>query len=132
MTLFFNWCQQNIYATSSYGFANSLKSRDMKTAEEKAREYSNSGGIYNEHGERLLYMGYLAGYNEAIRWRDPKELPLIDKIKYPNGNYSDDVICKDIEGTSYIAYYDHDEKKWCFTMEGEDYTIQIAKWRPIE
>jgi hypothetical protein len=43
------------------------------TVEEKAKEYSNSEGIYNEHGERLLYMGYLAGYKEATRWRDPKE-----------------------------------------------------------
>ena len=43
------------------------------TVEEKAKEYSNSKGIYNEHGERLLYMGYLAGYKDATRWRDPKE-----------------------------------------------------------
>jgi hypothetical protein len=45
----------------------------MKTVEEKAKEYSNSEGIYNEHGERLLYMGYLAGYKDATRWRDPEE-----------------------------------------------------------
>lgn len=51
----------------------------MKTVEEKAKEYSNSEGIYNEHGERLLYMGYLAGYKEATRWIDPKiELPEIN------------------------------------------------------
>lgn len=44
--------------------------------EEKAKEYSNSRGLYNEHGERLLYMGYLAGYKEVTRWRDPEvELP---------------------------------------------------------
>ena len=53
----------------------------MKTAEEKAIEYSNSEGIYDEHGETLLHMGYLAGHNEAMRWRDPKEeLPKIEEM----------------------------------------------------
>ena len=47
----------------------------MKTAEEKAERYANE--MYKDAKEwDAWYDGYMGGYNEAMRWRDPKvELP---------------------------------------------------------
>ena len=57
----------------------------MKTAEERAKEYAD--GMYpntdnNDYSRTTAeewdacYDGYVEGYNEAMRWRDPKdELP---------------------------------------------------------
>ncbi len=107
----------------------------MKTIDEKAEEYADRNDLIIEDGEytdRTIINAYLAGYEEAQKWIDPKDdLPEVDKIKYPNGNYSDDVLGEDFEGNSIIIYYNHDEKKWYFTMDGEDYTVHITKWRPI-
>lgn len=105
----------------------------MKTIEEKAEDFADSKERRGCSYYNGLRDGFIEGYKEAMRWRDPKkEFPPIDKIKYPNGNYSTDVLGEDFEGNNIIVYYDHDEKKWYFTMEGEDYTIRIVKWRPIE
>ena len=102
----------------------------------KVEELINSDSLIivdGEYTDGAIRQAYTEGYNEAMRWRDPKEeFPPIDKIKYPNGNYSTDVLGEDFEGNNIIVYYDHDEKKWYFTMEGDDYTIHITKWRPIE
>ena len=44
----------------------------MKTVEEKAARYANE--MYQDENERgAWYDGYIGGYNEAMRWRDPKE-----------------------------------------------------------
>ena len=48
----------------------------MKTAEEKAREASDDYGIDDVQHRTMFASGYLQGYNEAMRFRDPKvELP---------------------------------------------------------
>jgi len=48
----------------------------MKTVEEKAREASNDYGIDDIQHRAMFASGYLQGYAEAMRWRDPKvELP---------------------------------------------------------
>jgi hypothetical protein len=96
------------------------------TVEEKAKEYSNSEGIYNEHGERLLYMGYLAGYKDATRWRDPKqELPDIDEsviVKYRTA--------KNVEKYGIGKYFNLGiGNPW--TIEGST-SRKIIVWRPIE
>lgn len=44
----------------------------MKTAEEKANEYLERVTPLSAP-VNAAYNGYVAGYNEAIRWRDPKE-----------------------------------------------------------
>jgi len=44
----------------------------MKTAEEKAARYANE--MYQDENEwGAWYDGYIGGYNEAMRWRNPKE-----------------------------------------------------------
>lgn len=105
------------------------------TAEEKAREYSNSEGIYNEHGERLLYMGYLAGYNEAIRWRDPKKEPpeqtglVLTKI----GDGVDSVdICRYINGRFKLYYQNQPSDYTDKPIFREDLTECVTGWRPID
>ena len=99
------------------------------TVEEKAKEYSNSEGIYNEHGERLLYMGYLAGYKDATRWRDPKEEPpptprSLGKTMYrvvvtTGGDYDPtlDTVCEypNRGGIYFVVYRD-----------------KVTGWKPIE
>lgn len=45
----------------------------MKTVEEKAREASNDYGIDDIQHRTMFASGYLQGYSEAMRWRDPKE-----------------------------------------------------------
>ena len=113
------------------------------TVEEKAKEYSNSEGIYNEHGERLLYMGYLAGYKDATRWRDPKEeLPEL----LPGCDYSNNVLAQ-VEGFTEtqvmcLVFIPDDEGEWgyawanCYgNINGEaewDDNYKVIGWRPIE
>jgi hypothetical protein len=96
------------------------------TPEEKAKEYSNSKGLYNEHGERLLYMGYLAGYKEVARWRDPKEVlptagePVI--VKYRTA--------KNVEKHGIGKYFNLGiGNPW--TIEGST-GREVIGWRPIE
>ena len=44
----------------------------MKTAEEKAERYANK--MYQDDNEwDAWYYGYVGGYNEAMRWIDPKD-----------------------------------------------------------
>ena len=98
----------------------------MKTAEEKAIEYSNSKGIYDEHGETLLHMGYLAGHNEAMRWRYPKdELPETEKpviVKYRTA--------KNVEKYGIGKYFNLGiGNPW--TIEGST-SRNVIGWRPIE
>lgn len=46
----------------------------MKTAEEKANEYlAEISGNSLGSPINAAYSGFIAGYNEAMRWRDPKE-----------------------------------------------------------
>lgn len=53
----------------------------MKTAEEKAWEASNNYGIDDIQHRTMFASGYLQGYNEAMRWRDPKEeLPKDEQV----------------------------------------------------
>ena len=102
----------------------------MKTAEEKAIEYSNSEGIYDEHGETLLHMGYLAGHNEAMRWRDPKiELPEYYKkveIKIKRDDVVDYVnasLLAEDDGSLFFGDYN-----FVIFIKLKD----VIGWRPIE
>ncbi len=55
----------------------------MGTAEEKAIEYVNKlkFRIEGDSSGKCIYDAYLAGYNEAMRWRDPKEeLPKDEQV----------------------------------------------------
>lgn len=96
------------------------------TVEEKAKEYSNSEGIYSEHGERLLYMGYLAGYKDATRWRDPKE-------ELPESNEMVQIEYRHMmrDGNSY-SHDRYDPKEQTWNIEEIDNEVKVLYWRPIE
>lgn len=106
----------------------------MKTAEEKAKKYADSiiqvvvpgTGVtftvddLNEFAQR----DYLAGYNEAMRWRDPKEEPPINQ----------DIVLVKTDNDCYATAYFHGKVSG-FICYGEDAYIEfgdIIGWRPIE
>lgn len=106
----------------------------MKTAEEKAKKYADSiiqvvvpgTGVtftvddLNEFAQR----DYLAGYNEAIRWRDPKEDPPTNQ----------DIVLVKTDNDCYATAYFHGKASG-FICYGEDAYIEfgdIIGWRPIE
>jgi len=125
----------------------------MKTAEEKAKKYADSiiqvvvtgTGVtftvddLNEFAQR----DYLAGYNEAIRWRDPKEeLPEL----LPNRDYSNNVLAQ-VEGFTEtqvmcLLFVPDDEGGWGYVwgncygdINGEaewDDDYDVVGWKPIE
>lgn len=96
------------------------------TVEEKAREYTLSCECRSDHryDKRSSFEGYLAGYNEAMRWRDPKvDLPESQEI----------VLVKSDNGC-YATAYCHGASG-CFIDYGSDAYVdfgEITGWRPIE
>ena len=99
----------------------------MKTVEEKAKEYLDeiSG---NSLGSPInaVYSGFIAGYNEAMRWQDPKEeLPKIGEsviVKYRTA--------KNVEKHGIGKYFDLGiGNPWI--IEGST-SRNVIGWRPIE
>lgn len=132
----------------------------MKTAEEKAREHA---GISTDVEDiswmqfssrtRVVayekYKSFLAGYEEAKRWRDPEEeLPPI----LPNLNYSAPVLAKikdstDLQVMCLLLVPDGDDEddseysysySWgnCYgNINGDPYwddEYDVISWRPID
>ena len=97
----------------------------MKTAEEKAERYANK--MYQDDNEwDAWYYGYVAGYNEAMRWRDPKEElpengePVI--VKY--------MTARGIKKYGIAKYFELGiGNPW--TIEGST-GGEVIGWRPIE
>lgn len=110
----------------------------MKTAEEKANKYaeeaiptldsdSNSELIQDFVQKQRKYakVDFLAGYNEAMRWRDPNTDP-------PKCN--DLMQIKYIETFSNIINYEHDrylEDMGMWDIE-QSVNIKVLAWRPIK
>ena len=99
----------------------------MKTVEEKAKEYLDeiSG---NSLGSPInaVYSGFIAGYNEAMRFRYPKEeLPKIGEsviVKYRTA--------KNVEKHGIGKYFDLGiGNPWI--IEGST-SRNVIGWRPIE
>jgi len=70
------------------------------------------------------YDGYVEGYNEAMRWRDPKEEPPINQ----------DIVLVKTDNDCYATAYFHGKVSG-FICYGEDAYIEfgdIIGWRPIE
>ena len=104
----------------------------MKTAEEKAERYAN--GMYQDAKEwDAWYYGYVAGYEEAMRWRDPKEeLPNRDMQVVIKGGILKNEVGPDIENDYSAGYYD--DGVW-YVSPTDYYSIEIENptgWRPIE
>ncbi|NCC85127.1 MAG: hypothetical protein EOM03_13510 [Clostridia bacterium] len=113
----------------------------MKTAEEKAKKYADDIIYIVEKGREitveeihdLAQKDYLAGYNEAMRWRDPKEgLPNRDMQVVIKGGILKKEVGPDIEN-DYSAGYYYDG---VWYVSPTDYSsIEIENptgWRPIE
>ena len=97
----------------------------MKTAEEMFDEFLNkNGGSSLGSPINAAYEGFLAGYKEAMRWRNPK------KESPPVGAY---VQLKTFDTFHNRQVYTHDEylgnNKWRFW---ESEYLGIIGWRPIE
>lgn len=104
----------------------------MKTAEEKAKKYADDvaflvpyDGTMNFYDEKRLKtaeIDYLAGYNEAMRWINPKdELP----------NEGEEVQLKIFETYHNKQEYTHDVylgDRWRFC---ESKYIEVLGWRPL-
>ena len=114
----------------------------MKTAEEKAERYANK--MYQDDNEwDAWYYGYVGGYNEAMRWIDPKdELPEL----LPGCDYSNNVLAQ-VEGFTEtqvmcLLFIPDDEGGWGYVwancygdINGEaewDDDYVVIGWRPIE
>lgn len=115
-----------------------------KTAEEKANEFldKNIGDLLGSPFD-AAYNGFIAGYNEAMRWRDPKEeRPEL----LPNRDYSNNVLAQ-VEGYTEtqvmcLLYVPDDEGGWGYVwgncygdINGEaewDDDYEVIGWRPIE
>ena len=104
----------------------------MKTAEEKAERYANE--MYQDANEwDACYDGYMGGYREAMRWKDPKEeLPNRDIQVVIKGGILKNEVGPDIENDySSGCYYDG---VW-YVSPTDYYSIEIENptgWRPIE
>jgi len=99
---------------------NQLKT--MKTAEEKAREASNDYGIDDIQHRTMFASGYLQGYTEAMRWRDPKE-----ELPEYKGEYFQ-ILLKNPNGIYFLReIFSQDNIDYLLLVEG-DYCV----WRPIE
>ncbi len=97
----------------------------MKTAEEKAARYANE--MYQDENEwGAWYDGYMAGYNEAMRWRDPK-------VEHPENG--EPVIVKYMTARGIKKY---GIGKYFELGIGNPWTIEgstgreVIGWRPIE
>lgn len=104
----------------------------MKTVEEKANEYVSNQFSRLEHSYEMQEMifrtedGFLAGYSEAMRWRDPKEeLPTAGEpviVKYRTA--------KNVEKHGIGKYFNLGiGNPW--TIEGST-GREVIGWRPIE
>lgn len=91
------------------------------TLEEKARKYSNYA---------LAQDGYIAGYNEALRWRDVNvELP----EKRDNDNSMIRVLVETKWNMLLLCVWCEHTKTFYSQIEDVDYTTEkIKRWRPIE
>jgi len=93
------------------------------TVEEMAGEYAEKTEAeygFDMHPKTASFQGFIDGYSEALRWRDPKEELPIDSC---------DVLVKTDEGRYYACYF-------CLEREGffhEYCRLQgVIGWRPIE
>lgn len=98
------------------------------TVEEKAKEYADNCEFLSDypHHNHSSYDGYLAGYNEAMRFRDPKvESPETGKpvlVKYRTA--------KNVEKHGIGKYFNLGiGNPW--TIEGST-SREVIGWRPIE
>jgi len=104
--------------------------------EEERKKYANSNGIYNEHGERLLSMGFNKGANfvlskwqEANRWREveKEEPPFLKDVLFTVHIYAENY-----QSESYTIGH-RDSSGYYFQRNDSDiFEIVPTHWRYIE
>ncbi len=106
----------------------------MKTVEEKAMEYTDNEfailpkSMAKENMRHRAQKDFEAGYNEAMRWRDPNREPpdvgMKVLVKTSNGKYSvtEMYIYKESSGTALGS-------EW---RGSYDFRMSVIGWRPIE
>lgn len=104
----------------------------MTTLNEKAREYSNYA---------LAQDGYIAGYTEALRWRDVNvELPEEDE---KDSGISKNILLKfSVYGKKHKntyeccieSFFDTDTESWHTMIPLDEKNLKLTPiaWRPIE
>ena len=105
------------------------KDEIKKLIEEEAERYADSKGIYNQHGEALLKMGFKKGANfilskwqEAERWRKVEEEPTNQDL----------VLVKTDKGCFATAYYHGKNSGWIvYGDEAYKQFGNIIEWKPI-
>ena len=98
----------------------------MKTAEEKAREAWNDYGVDDIRHRAMFVSGYLQGYNESMRWRNPEVEPPENGepviVKY--------MTARGIKKYGIAKYFELGiGNPW--TIEGST-GREVIGWRPIE
>lgn len=93
----------------------------MTPLEQKAREYAEYEELCNIKVDHQLKEAYIAGYTEALRWRDVNE-------EAPKEPY--EVLVKSTKGNHAIATYTN-LTGWVLKPSIKGFG-SIARWRPIE
>ncbi len=111
----------------------------MKTVEEKAIEYTDNEfailpkSMAKEDMRHRAQKDFEAGYNEAMRWRDPEvELPEFNKEDYLNGDYKKyliRVVKGSISKQRYVTVgWLVSANRWNVEMDW----VNVIGWKPIE
>lgn len=97
----------------------------MKTIGEKANEYLDKiSGDSLGSPINAAFSGFIAGYAEALRWRDPEVDPPTNQ----------DVVLVKTDNNCYATAYYHGKASGFITY-GEDAYVEFGEiigWRPIE
>jgi len=97
------------------------------TVEEKAGMYAAKTEAeygFDMHPKTASFQGFIAGYAEAIRWRDPEVDPPTNQ----------DVVLVKTDNNCYATAYYHGKASGFITY-GEDAYVEFGEiigWRPIE
>ncbi len=97
----------------------------MKTVEEKSERYIKKGFWKLNAGgwKARMNEAFIAGYTEALRWRDPEVDPPTNK----------DVVLVKTDNNCYATAYYHGKASGFITY-GEDAYVEFGEiigWRPI-
>ena len=99
------------------------------TVEEKAGMYAAKTEAdfgFDMHPKTASFQGFIAGYAEAMRWRNPK-------VELPESNEMVQIEYRHMmrDGNSY-SHDRYDPKEQTWNIEEIDNEVKVLYWRPIE